>query len=70
MERSEGTIVNIDEDGIGVIKIHETEELVEFDASEVKALHQPQKGQEVTFETIQVAYVNRRVGINVKLKEG
>lgn len=69
MEQSEGKILSIDNHDIGIIECLETQELVEFDASDVDstsdlAVHQP-----VTFEIIQVAYVNRRVAINVKLKE-
>ncbi len=69
MEQSEGKILAIDDNEIGLIKCQETEELVEFDASDVEKTSALTLNQQVTFEIIQVAYVNRRVAINVKLKE-
>jgi len=69
MDGERGRILRIDENDIGLIQCEDTDEVIEFDASELEEANDALSGRQIVCEIIQVAYVNRRVAINVKLLE-
>lgn len=69
MDSERGQIIRIDENEIGLIQCEDSDEVIEFDASQLEDANNTLPGKQVRYEIIQVAYVNRRVAINVKLIE-